>query len=181
MEAVPDHSHSRPLRSAPGLSCLGLFAAAAFFTLAAPGAAHADFRVCNGTQNLVGVAIGYRFGAEEPAPWVLGGESGGGFGSLAQRFIGFYSDAIRREICDAEGGCLKEKYRNLIGDNVGETVKLIAPVILEALGSKESSLSALPRVAAMLGLWLARSGLEQWCAQSKQPTAGASPAAAPSS
>ncbi len=60
MEAVPDHSHSRPLRSAPGLSCLGLFAAAAFFTLAAPGAAHADFRVCNGTQNLVGVAIGYR-------------------------------------------------------------------------------------------------------------------------
>ena len=60
MEAVPDHSHSRTLRSAPGLSCLGLLAAAAFFTLAAPGAARADFRVCNGTQNLVGVAIGYR-------------------------------------------------------------------------------------------------------------------------
>jgi len=60
LETVPDHSHSRPLRSASGLSFLGLFAAAAFFTLAAPGAARADFRVCNGTQNLVGVAIGYR-------------------------------------------------------------------------------------------------------------------------
>jgi len=119
-------------------------------------------------------------GAEEPAPWVLGGETGGGFGSLAQRFIGFYSEAIQREICDTEGGCLKEKYRNLIGDNVGDTVKLIAPVILEALGSKESSLSALPRVAAMLGLWLARSGLEQWCAASK-PAADTPPAAAPSS
>ena len=117
-------------------------------------------------------------GAEEPAPWVLGGESGGGFGSLAQRFIGFYSDAIRREICDAEGGCLKEKYRNLIGNNVGDTVKAVAPVILEAVGSKEGSLSALPRVAAMLGLWLARSGLEQWCASN--PDAAAPPAAAPS-
>jgi hypothetical protein len=117
-------------------------------------------------------------GEEQPAPWVLGGERGGGFGSLAQRFIGFYSDAIRREICDSEGGCLKEKYRNLIGDNVGDTVRLIAPVLLEALGSKESSLSALPRVAAMLGLWLARSGLEQWCAA--KPAADTPPAAAAS-
>ena len=118
-------------------------------------------------------------GAEEPAPWVLGGESGGGFGSLAQRFIGFYSDAIRREICDAEGGCLKEKYRNLIGENVGDTVKAIAPVILEAVGSKENTLGALPRVAAMLGLWLARSGLEQWCAEAKQPPANAAPSTPP--
>src|SRR6478672_10951322 len=66
-------------------------------------------------------------GAEEPAPWVLGGETGGGFGSIARRFISFYSSAIRREICDTEGGCLKEKYRNLIGENVGDTVRKIAP------------------------------------------------------
>lgn len=33
-------------------------AALAYF--ASPGEARADFRVCNGTQNLVGVAIGYR-------------------------------------------------------------------------------------------------------------------------
>ncbi|MDE1991311.1 MAG: DUF1036 domain-containing protein [Rhizobiaceae bacterium] len=45
----------------------GPLARFAFFILAAvapfflmPSAAHADFRVCNGTQNLVGVAIGYR-------------------------------------------------------------------------------------------------------------------------
>ena len=31
-----------------------------FFFFAVPDAARADFRVCNGTQNLVGVAIGYR-------------------------------------------------------------------------------------------------------------------------
>jgi hypothetical protein len=116
-------------------------------------------------------------GDEEPAPWVLGGESGGGIGSIASRFINFYSAAIRREICDTEGGCLKEKYRNLIGENVGDTVKAIAPVVLEALGSTETTLGALPRVAAMLGLWLARSGLEQWCAKSQQPAGGAAPAA----
>ena len=116
-------------------------------------------------------------GDEEPAAWVLGGETGGGIGSIASRFINFYSDAIRREICDAEGGCLKEKYRSFIGENVGDTVKAIAPVLLEALGSKETSLGALPRVAAMLGLWLARSGLEQWCAKSPQADAGAAPAA----
>jgi uncharacterized membrane protein len=44
----------------------GLFACFAFFSIAffsQTDAARADFRVCNGTQNLVGVAIGYR--AEE--------------------------------------------------------------------------------------------------------------------
>jgi hypothetical protein len=116
-------------------------------------------------------------GAEEPAPWVLGGEAGGGFGSIARRFISFYSSAIRREICDTQGGCLKEKYRNLIGENVGDTVTKIAPVILEALGNKESALSAPATVAAMVGLWLARSGLEQWCAQAPPPATDASPAA----
>src|SRR4051812_12002042 len=54
-------------------------------------------------------------GAEEPAAWVLGGESGGGFGSIARRFINFYSTAIRNELCDTQGGCLKERYSALIG------------------------------------------------------------------
>jgi hypothetical protein len=116
-------------------------------------------------------------GDEEPAAWVLGGETGGGIGSIASRFINIYSEAIRREICDTEGGCLKEKYRNLIGENVGDTVKVIAPVLLEALGSTENTLGALPRVAAMLGLWLARSGLEQWCAKSPAASSGAAPPA----
>jgi hypothetical protein len=115
-------------------------------------------------------------GAEEPEPWVLGGESGGGFGSIARRFISFYTTAIRREICDTEGGCLKEQYRNLIGENVGDTVKKIAPVILEALSNKESTLSAPATAAAMVGLWLARSGLEQWCAQATPPTTDSPPA-----
>jgi hypothetical protein len=116
-------------------------------------------------------------GADEPAPWVLGGETGGGFGSIARRFISFYSTAIRREICDPTGGCLKEKYRNLIGENVGDTVRKIAPVILDALGDKESALSAPATAAAMVALWLARSGLEQWCAQAPPPAADSPPAA----
>ena len=37
-----------------------LLAAAAIVPLAAATPAHADFRVCNATQNLVGVSIGYR-------------------------------------------------------------------------------------------------------------------------
>jgi uncharacterized membrane protein len=36
------------------------FAVVSFPVLSFASAAHADFRVCNGTQNLVGVAIGYR-------------------------------------------------------------------------------------------------------------------------
>ncbi|SCB31590.1 Uncharacterized membrane protein [Rhizobium miluonense] len=40
------------------IAFLILAAAAPLFFL--PNAAHADFRTCNGTQNLVGVAIGYR-------------------------------------------------------------------------------------------------------------------------
>lgn len=46
----------RSFVSAPVLA----FAIACGVPLLAPDAAHADFRVCNGTQNLVGVAIGYR-------------------------------------------------------------------------------------------------------------------------
>ena len=48
-----------PLRYVPAAA----FLASLCIPLFAAGAARADFRVCNGTQNLVGVAIGYR--AEE--------------------------------------------------------------------------------------------------------------------
>ncbi len=46
-----------------------LIAGALFSPMLAASAAHAEFRVCNGTQNLVGVAIGYR--AEEG--WITEG------------------------------------------------------------------------------------------------------------
>lgn len=45
-----------------GLLQAALFVFAGFAAFSAPDAAKADFRVCNGTQNLVGVAIGYRAG-----------------------------------------------------------------------------------------------------------------------
>lgn len=41
-------------------SAAALLGAASVLPLAATVPAHADFRVCNATQNLVGVAIGYR-------------------------------------------------------------------------------------------------------------------------
>jgi uncharacterized membrane protein len=46
-----------------------LIAGALFSPLLAADAAHAEFRVCNGTPNLVGVAVGYR--AEEG--WITEG------------------------------------------------------------------------------------------------------------
>jgi uncharacterized membrane protein len=49
-------TYFRSLVSAPVLAAM----VGAGVPLFAAGVAHADFRVCNGTQNLVGVAIGYR-------------------------------------------------------------------------------------------------------------------------
>ena len=46
-----------------------LIAGALFSPMLAASAAHAEFRVCNGTQNLVGVAVGYH--AEEG--WITEG------------------------------------------------------------------------------------------------------------
>lgn len=58
-ETVPIKSiriYLRSLLSVP----VGVFAVCAGAPLLMASPAHADFRVCNGTQNLVGVAIGYR-------------------------------------------------------------------------------------------------------------------------
>lgn len=118
--------------------------------------------------------------AEEPPAWVLSGEEGGGFGSMAGRFISFYRDALRRELCDIEGGCLKQKYRDLIGSEDTKTqVRELTPTVVETLGGDAKSLSSPITIAAYVALWLARSGLEQWCAKASQDTAaGAAPAPA---
>lgn len=52
---------SASFRSTSRLSTLGVFLLISLSAcLGSASAARADFRVCNGTQNLVGVAIGYR-------------------------------------------------------------------------------------------------------------------------
>ncbi len=59
-EAVP---HSQKHSSVAGSGCvmrLSLLLSILAAPLAIATPAHADFRVCNGSQNLVGVAIGYR-------------------------------------------------------------------------------------------------------------------------
>ena len=103
-------------------------------------------------------------GGDEPAPWVLGGESGGGFGSMAQRFLGFYAEALRKEICDSEKGQLKDQYRSLIGSaDTNDRVKAIAPVVLTAIGVGAALVNP-AAIAAIVALWLVRLGLDQWCA-----------------
>lgn len=101
---------------------------------------------------------------DEPAPWVLGGEKAGGFGSMAQRFLSFYGDALYKEICDPQQGRLKDQYRGIIsGSDTNDRVKAIAPVVLGALGVGASLINP-AAIAAMVALWLVRLGLDQWCA-----------------
>jgi hypothetical protein len=117
---------------------------------------------------------------EDPTAWVLGGESGGGFFSMARRFVNFYTDALSRELCDSEGGCLKEKYRNLISsDDTRKQVKDLTPTVLDTIGADKSLLSPIT-IAVYVALWLSRTGLEQWCAQKRTapPTPDTPPAAA---
>ena len=60
MEAVSSQVAPSFVKRSRPLVTLALFALAAASPFALPSVALADFRVCNGTQNLVGVAIGYR-------------------------------------------------------------------------------------------------------------------------
>lgn len=101
---------------------------------------------------------------EEPPAWVLGDEQAGGFGSMAQRFIGFYGDALYKEICDPQQGRMKDQYRNLVGGaDTNDRVRALAPVVLGALGIGASLVNP-AAIAAIVALWLVRLGLDQWCA-----------------
>jgi uncharacterized membrane protein len=60
LEAVSSQVAPSFVKRPRSLVKLALFALAAASPFFLPNVALADFRVCNGTQNLVGVAIGYR-------------------------------------------------------------------------------------------------------------------------
>jgi|GEM_PF-2478933 len=118
----------------------------------------------------------------EPEPWVLGGEHAGGFGSMAQRFISFYSTALHKEICDPQGG-LNQQYKSALGgQDIKSQIKVLAPVVLAAVGVS-ATLVAPATVAAIVAIWLLRMGLEQWCAApppaTTSPDAAATPPPAP--
>lgn len=111
-------------------------------------------------------------GGDEPAPWVLGGESGGGFGTMAQRFLSFYGDALYREICDPAKGQIKDEYRSLVGGaDTKDRVKSLVPTVLAAIGIGASLINP-AAIAALVALWLVKLGLDQWCAL---PRASATP------
>lgn len=63
-KATTPNNHGVPaeavIRKQNSLSTLGFAVALCAGTFGLADAAHAEFRVCNSTQNLVGVAIGYR-------------------------------------------------------------------------------------------------------------------------
>ena len=92
-------------------------------TLSSPTKAHADFRVCNTTQNLVGVAIGYRAksGWVTEGWWHINGSSCRTLieGKLGARYYYLYAE-------DAERGgrwdgpinmCVAEKEFKIAGIN----------------------------------------------------------------
>ncbi|QRM56635.1 DUF1036 domain-containing protein [Sinorhizobium sp. BG8] len=60
LETVRAYSDNTSRLKARGIATFALFIFAGLMTFLSPDTARADFRVCNGTQNLVGVAIGYR-------------------------------------------------------------------------------------------------------------------------
>ena len=98
-----------------------------------------------------------------PEPWVLGGAAAGGFGSLARRFLTFYSAAMRRELC-GEGAGLNTRYaEQLRGQAIPNQLKLIAPLVLTAFEAS-TALVVPGTVAAIVALWLVHVGIEQWCA-----------------
>ena len=101
---------------------------------------------------------------EAPEPWVLGGAAAGGFGSLARRFLTFYSAAMRRELCSADGAGLNTRHVELLrGQALPDQLKLIAPLVLTAF--EDSTALVVPgTVAAIVALWLVHIGVEQWCA-----------------
>jgi uncharacterized membrane protein len=72
----------------------------AVLAILSPRAAHADFRVCNATQNLVGVAIGYRAAAGwiTEGWWHIDGSSCKTLieGPLASRFYYLYAEDAER-------------------------------------------------------------------------------------
>lgn len=112
-------------------------------------------------------------GGEEPEPWVLGGEGSGGFGSMAQRFINFYGDALYREICDPQQGRLKDEYRTLVGgEDTSSRVKALVPTVLAAIGVGASLVNP-AIIGAIVALWLVKLGLDQWCAMPRPSAAGA--------
>ncbi len=101
----------------------GAILAAGLLTMASASPAHADFRVCNATQNLVGVGIGYRAKAGwiTEGWWHIEGSSCKTLieGPLSSRFYYLYAE-------DAERGgrwdgpinmCVAEKEFKIAGVN----------------------------------------------------------------
>jgi uncharacterized membrane protein len=106
-----------------GCAMLALFGAAAALTAFGTSTARADFRVCNGTQGLVGVAIGYRAeaGWVTEGWWHIAGSSCKTLieGPLSSRYFYLYAE-------DAEKGgrwdgpinmCVAEKEFKINGVN----------------------------------------------------------------
>jgi hypothetical protein len=105
---------------------------------------------------------------DEPESWVLGAGDEGQDApeGIAARFLRFYGDGLRKELCDVEGGCLKEQYNKILtGGDMRANLTALAPSVLAAIGAS-TALIAPAVVATLVAVWLLRVGLQQWCAAS---------------
>ncbi|NOK64058.1 MAG: hypothetical protein GFH27_549409n32 [Chloroflexi bacterium AL-W] len=107
-------------------------------------------------------------GTDASEPWVLGGEQAGGFGSMAHRFLTFYTKSLHREICDAQTAMLKQQYRTMLGGpNLREQTKALTPIVMSVIGAGASLMNP-SIIAVLVAIWMLRVGLDHWCAAPQQ-------------
>ena len=107
-------------------------------------------------------------GTDTPEPWVLGGEQAGGFGSMAHRFLTFYTEALHRELCDAQTAMLKQRYRTILGGaDLRSRTKSLTPIVLSVIGAGASLINP-SIIAVLVAIWMVRVGLDHWCAAPQQ-------------
>ncbi len=99
-----------------------------------------------------------------------------GTGSAARRFINFYADAIREEICANDRSGLNEQYKTVLGGlTIQDQVRSLIPAVLTILGVGSSFINPMV-IASLVAIWLVRVGADRWCrlpAPVEQPAAAA--------
>ena len=85
----------------------------------------------------------------------------------ASRFIGDWEVALRKELCNIEKGELKESYQKLANKVMAnDGLASLAGVVLQAAKLINPAV-AIPSLAVLMAVWVAKVGLNHWCSLSK--------------
>jgi hypothetical protein len=108
------------------------------------------------------VVSGTASGAEVPE-WAAGTF---GPASLARRFIGFHRRAISSQLCEPDGGGLKQEYARLLAPGAAKAGALstISAAVLAILPVATLGAAGVT-VAVYVALWLLHADLQQWCSE----------------